>query len=161
PAVLRALDLALDRAGLVRDVLAGAGRPARGLYPRALAGFAAGSPLPAGPDVAAATRALSADGWAPGPGGGREKLGRRLAVGLVGICGRSGIDRELDLVRRQWLPLGAAVTTSCEPREVFFQRQAAGAFDLSLYSNEWAPDPAAWAPVGATGAAENWNRCQD
>ena len=161
PRVLQALDEALDREALVRDVLAGSGRPARGLYPRALAGYASGTPLPAGPDLEAARRLLDRAGWRPGPDGVRSRDGRRLAFGLLGICGRPGIDLELDRLRRQWLPLGAAVTTGCLPREALLQRDARGAFDMTVYSEQWAPDPGAWAAAGATGAPDNWNRCQD
>jgi peptide/nickel transport system substrate-binding protein len=162
PRVLQALDEALDRAGLVRDVLAGSGRPARGLYPRALAGFAPGTPaLRAGPDLERARRLLDAAGWRPGLDGVRTRDGRRLAFGLLGICGRPGIDLELDHLHRQWLPLGAAVTTGCLPREPFLQRSAQGAFDMAVYSNRWAPDPGAWAAAGMTGEPDNWNRCRD
>lgn len=146
--VLQALDLALDRNGLVREVTAGAGRPARGLYPRALTGFAPGSPLPAGSDVAAAGRLLTAAGWQPGPDGVRAKDGRPLAFRLVAICGRTGLDRELDLLRRQWLAAGAAVATGCEPRDELTSHLASGGFDMALASQQWAPDPAAWAAVG-------------
>jgi peptide/nickel transport system substrate-binding protein len=149
PRVLQALGLAVDRGSLVRDVLAGAGRPARGLYPRALTGFGAGSPLPPGPDVEAATRLLAAAGWQPGPDGVRANGGRRLAFRLVAICGRAGLDRELDVLRRQWLAAGAAVTTGCEPRDAFLQHLASGGFDMALASQQWAADPSAWAAVGS------------
>lgn len=158
PRVLQALAEALDRSTLVRDVLAGSGRAARGLYPRALA---SGSALPAGPSLDAARRLLDAARWRPGADGVRTRGGQRLAFSLVGICDRPNIDLELDRLRRQWLPLGAAVTTSCRPRDAFLQLNAAGAFDMTVYSNGWAPDPSAWAAVGTTGQPENWNRCHD
>ncbi|HSR22789.1 MAG TPA: ABC transporter substrate-binding protein, partial [Candidatus Eisenbacteria bacterium] len=162
PPVLQALDEALDRAALVRDVVAGGGRPARGLYPRALDGFASSTPqLPAGSDLEGARRLLDEAGWRPGPDAVRARGGRRLAFGLLGICGRPGIGLELDRLRRQWLPLGADVTTSCLPRESLLQRGARGAFDMAIYSNQWAPDPGAWAAVGTTGLPDNWNRCHD
>ena len=161
PRVLRALDEAVDRGGLVRDVLAGSGRPARGLFPRALVPYASGTALPAGPDLDAARRLLDGAGWRPGPDGVRSRDGRRLAFSLLGICGRPGGDVELDRLRRQWEAVGASVTNSCQPRDAFLQRAAAGAFDMTVYSDQWAPDPSAWAAVGATGAIANWNRCHD
>jgi peptide/nickel transport system substrate-binding protein len=161
PRVLQALDGALDRTALVRDLLAGAGRPARGLYPRALAAFAGGATLPAGPGLTSAVRLLDAAGWRPGPDGVRVRDGRRLAFSLTGICGRAGVDRELDLLRRQWLPLGAAVTTGCLPQDVLFERSRQGALDMTVYSNGWGADPGAWASTGVTGQPDNWNRCQD
>jgi peptide/nickel transport system substrate-binding protein len=147
PRVLQGLDLAIDRSALVRDVTAGSGRTARGLYPGALAG-PTGARLPMGPDVAAATRILASAGWVPGADGVRAKVGRPLAFQLVAICGRAGLDRELDLLRRQWLAAGAAVTTGCEQRDVFLRNLAADGFDMALSSVQWAPDPAAWAAVG-------------
>jgi peptide/nickel transport system substrate-binding protein len=161
PAVLEGLDLAVDREGLVRDLTGALGQPARGLYPQALTGFAAGPALPAGPSVDAARRLLDGDGWVSGPDGVRTKGGRRLAFTLLGICGRAGIDHELDRIRRQWLPLGADVTTGCQPWDAFWRLSSQGGFDMTVYSNQWAPDPSAWASVGAAGGSDNWDRCQD
>jgi peptide/nickel transport system substrate-binding protein len=161
PGVLEALDLALDRTALVRDTLPDAARPARGLYPRALGGLAGSAALPAGAQLETARRRLDAVGWAPGPDGVRVKNGRRLAFSLTGICGRPGLDRELDRIRRQWLPLGAAVTSGCQARDAFLALGATGAFDMLLYSNQWAPDPSAWAAAGVSGGAANLGRCQD
>jgi peptide/nickel transport system substrate-binding protein len=161
PSVLQALEMALDRGALVRGLLAGTGRPARGLFPRALADFASGVALPSGRDLEGAKRLLDAAGWAAGSDGVRAKGGRRLSFGLVGICSRDGLAQELDLIRRQWLDVGAAVTVGCDQHDAFLQRGASGAFDMTVYSNQWAPDPSAWAAVGLSGAAGNWNRCQD
>jgi peptide/nickel transport system substrate-binding protein len=159
PHVLEALDEGLDRAALVRDLTAGEGRPARGLYPRALAGFAIGSVLRPGPHLEAARRLLDAAGWAPGPDGIRTRDGRRLAFELRGICGRPGIDHELDSLRRQWLLLGAAVSTACQPRSAFLRLSAEGAFDMTVYSNEWSPDPGSWAAVALAGRPDGGIRC--
>jgi len=161
PAVLEALDRALDRAALVREVVAGAGLPARGLYPRGLAPFATGEALREAADVDGARRLLESAGWSVGPDRVRVKNGRRLEFSLIGICGRPGLEHELDRLRRQWLPLGAAPTTGCQGRDAFFQINAEGAFDMTLTSNQWAPDPGAWAAVGVSGRTGNWNRCHD
>ena len=160
-AVLEALDRALDRVALVRDVATGAGLPARGVYPRALAPFAMGAAVREGGDVEGARRLLESAGWTVGPDGVRVKSGRRLEFSLIGICGRPGLEHELDRLRRQWLPLGAAPTTGCQAREAFLQVSAQGAFDMTLASNQWAPDPSAWAAVAVSGRAGNRNRCQD
>ena len=161
PAVLEALDQALDRTALVHDVVAGAARPARGVFPRALTPVASGPVLPAAGDLDAARRLLDASGWTVAADGVRAKSGRRLEFSLVGICGRADLDHELDRLRRQWLPLGAAVTTGCQSREAFLQLSAQGAFDMTLTSNQWAPDPSAWANVAVTGRPGNWNTCHD
>jgi ABC-type transport system substrate-binding protein len=71
--------------------------------------------------------------------------------------------------------LGAQVKTDCRKRAVFFGSyrdggtNAAGAFDMTVYSNTWQPDPGSWAAVGASGQVpgdasplgQNWNRCKD
>ena len=161
PSVLEALDRGLDRSALVRDVAGGAGLPSRGVYPRALASFASQVPLPQSGDVEGARRLLDLDGWLPGSDGVRTKSGRRLDFSLIGICGRPDLEHELDRLRRQWLPLGVAVTTGCQTRDAFLQMNRAGAFDMTLTSNQWAPDPSAWAAIAVSGRPDNWNACQD
>jgi peptide/nickel transport system substrate-binding protein len=161
PRVLEALDRGIDRSALVRDVVAGQGAPARGLYPRKLASATAGSVVPAGRDLQGARRLLDEAGWKPGPDGVRSRGGRRLQFSLVAICGRTGLDTELDLLRRQWQELAAAVTTGCQPRDAFLDLSARGAFDMTLASNQWAADPGAWSAVGVSGRPGNWNRCQN
>src|SRR5262249_60524153 len=146
-------------AARVGDGVAGAGLPARGVYPRALVRFATGEALREAADVDGARRLLESAGWVVGPDGVRVKSGRRLEFSLIGICGRPGLEHELDRLRRQWLPLGAAPTTGCQGRDAFFQLSAQGAFDMTLTSNDWAPDPSAWAAVAVSGRTGNWNRC--
>jgi peptide/nickel transport system substrate-binding protein len=161
PSVLEALDRGLDRSALAAAVAARAGRPARGIYPRALASFASAVLLPQGGDVEGARRLLESAGWTPGPDGVRVRSGRRLEFSLTGICGRPDLDHELDQLRRQWLPLGVAVTTGCQTRDAFLQSGTQGAFDMTLTSNQWAPDPSAWAAVAISGRPANWNACRD
>ncbi len=161
PSVLEALDRGLDRSALAAAAAAGAGRPARGIYPRALASFAPAVLLPHGGDVEGARRLLESAGWTPGPDGVRVRSGRRLEFSLTGICGRPDLDHELDQLRRQWLPLGVAVTTGCQTRDAFLESGTQGAFDMTLTSNQWAPDPSAWAAVAISGRPANWNACRD
>jgi len=161
PSVLEALDRGLDRSALVRDVAAGVGLPARGVYPRALTSFASRVLLPQGGDVEGAKLLLDSDGWTPGEDGVRAKSERRLEFSLTGICGRPGLDHELDGLRRQWLPLGVVVTTGCQTRDAFLQMSGEGAFDMTLASKQWAPDPSGWAATAASGRPGNWNGCQD
>ncbi|SCL34894.1 peptide/nickel transport system substrate-binding protein [Micromonospora nigra] len=82
-AVRRALSAAVDRAAMVTGVLGGAGEPAFGPVPPT-SEYAdpsvAGSPSA---DPAAATAALDAAGWRPGPDGIRVKDGRQAAFALM------------------------------------------------------------------------------
>ncbi|MGK5674656.1 ABC transporter substrate-binding protein [Micromonospora sp. URMC 106] len=83
PAVRRALNAAVDRAAMVTGLLGGAGEPAFGPVPPS-SEFAepsiAGKPTA---DQAAATAALDAAGWKPGPDGIRAKDGRPAAFALM------------------------------------------------------------------------------
>ncbi|SCL27960.1 peptide/nickel transport system substrate-binding protein [Micromonospora inyonensis] len=83
PAVRKALHAAVDRSAMVAGVLGGAGEPAFGPIPPT-SEFAepsiAGKPAA---DPAAATAALDAAGWKPGPDGVRVKDGRQAAFSLM------------------------------------------------------------------------------
>jgi peptide/nickel transport system substrate-binding protein len=83
PAVRRALNAAMDRAAMVTGLLGGAGEPAFGPVPPS-SEFAEPSIVgkPAA-DPAAATAALDAAGWKPGPDGIRTKDGRPAAFALM------------------------------------------------------------------------------
>ncbi|MGW4501852.1 ABC transporter substrate-binding protein [Micromonospora sp. NPDC004336] len=83
PAVRRALNAAVDRAAMVDGLLGGAGEPAFGPVPPT-SEFAEPSIVgrPAA-DPAAATAALDAAGWRPGPDGIRVKDGRPAAFALM------------------------------------------------------------------------------
>lgn len=159
--VLDALDRVLDRSAIATGALAGAGGPARGLFPRALRGVASGSRLPAGRDLEAARRLLDAAGWRAGADGIRVRDGRRLEFGLLASCGSEISGRVLPLLTSQWLEAGAAVAAVCLPRKSFLQAGASGAFDMTLASNGWGADPSSWAVYGTSGGAQNWNHCQD
>ncbi|MEH0970316.1 ABC transporter substrate-binding protein [Micromonospora sp. CPCC 205546] len=82
-AVRRALNAAVDRAAMVTGLLGGAGEPAFGPVPPT-SEFAEPSIVgkPAA-DPAAATAALDAAGWKPGPDGIRAKDGRQAAFSLM------------------------------------------------------------------------------
>ena len=173
--VLAALDLAADRPAIVKDGLGGAARATRALYPSAMRDWAQGAPAGAGRDLAGARKLLDGDGWKPGSDGVRVKDGRRLAFTLLGVCSTPVVATELDHLKQEWAELGAAVKTDCRKRSQFFAAlrdggtNATGAFDMTVYSNTWAPDPGSWAPVGLSTAiptadapgGENWNRCRD
>lgn len=83
PAVRKALNAAVDRSAMVAGVLGGAGEPAFGPIPPT-SEFAEPSIVgePAA-DPAAATAALDAAGWKPGPDGVRVKDGRPAAFSLM------------------------------------------------------------------------------
>lgn len=173
PAVLEALGLAIDRQALVSGPLGGQARVSRGLYPAPLSAWGdPGTKLTA--DAGAARERLAADGWQPGADGVRVKNGRRLQFSLLAVCPTAVNAALLDALKQQWAAIGAGVQTECRGRGLFFAgfadggTNATGAFDMTLYSNAWPPDPAGWAPAGdsagipsaAAPAGPNWNRCR-
>lgn len=172
--VLEALRLALDRHAMNSVAFGGRATIARGLYPAAMSDYQPVTPLPE-TDLAAARRVLEADGWQSGAGGVRLKAGRRLEFTLLAPCGSAPRLIEQQELVREWSAAGFAVATGCRPRQRFFASfregglNATGAFDMSLYSNNWEPDPSSWAPFGVSGSipsannpgGQNWNRCSD
>ncbi|HEY4864098.1 MAG TPA: ABC transporter substrate-binding protein [Candidatus Dormibacteraeota bacterium] len=149
PRVLDALNLAVDRSEIVRQALAGAGRPARGVFPRALRGYADGTWIPAGRDLPHSQRLFEEAGWSQDVTGLRSKDGRRLDFGLLTVCGSALDDRVMQTLRAQWQEAGAGVSASCLPRDAFLRATAAGAFDMALASNGWGTDPNDWAAPAA------------
>jgi peptide/nickel transport system substrate-binding protein len=173
--LLEAIDRATDREALDRDAFGGLARASRSLFPAAMRAWA--DPTAGGParDLDGARRLLDEDGWKAGADGVRVKAGRRLDFQLLAACSTLTAARELAILRQQWLEAGISARTECRQRPLFFAgfpdhgTNASGAFDMTVYSNAWTPDPAAWAAFGAsaqipspeTPAGGNWNRCRD
>ncbi|GAU69074.1 putative ABC transporter substrate-binding protein [Streptomyces sp. NBRC 110611] len=84
-AVRRALDVAVDRAAMVKGILEGAGKPAYGPVPTDSPWFAKGTERPH--DLTKAQRILDDAGWKPGRDGIREKDGRRASFTLWYLSG--------------------------------------------------------------------------
>jgi peptide/nickel transport system substrate-binding protein len=114
-AIRRALNLAVDRDGMIRALLAGRGRPAFGPVPQVLGEFADPAAV-FRHDPAEAGRILDAAGWRPGPGGVRVRDGRparftlmypaddsvrkALAGGFASDAAKAGV--KVDLVGLGW-----------------------------------------------------------
>jgi peptide/nickel transport system substrate-binding protein len=114
-AIRRALNLAADREGMIRALLAGRGKPAYGPVPPVPGSFA--EPTAAfRHDPAQAARILDAAGWRAGEGGVRSKDGRQarftlmypsadsvrkaLASGFASDAGKVGV--RVDLIGLGW-----------------------------------------------------------
>jgi peptide/nickel transport system substrate-binding protein len=159
--VLDALDRAVDRSELVRQALAGSGAPARGVFPRALSGFARGSWIPALRDLAGARRLLEEAGWSQGGDGVFVKGAQRLQFGLMTVCGSLLDDRVMQLLQSQWQELGALASTGCRSRDAFLSATSSSAFDMAVSSNGWGPDPNDWAAMVTEAAGQESDLCQD
>jgi peptide/nickel transport system substrate-binding protein len=173
--LLEALDLATDREALARDAFGGLARASRNLFPTAMRAWADPTGPSAARDLEGARRLLDEDGWTAGGDGVRVKAGRRLEFQLLAACSTLAATREIAILRRQWLEAGISARTDCRQRPLFFAgfpdhgTNAAGAFDMTVYSNAWTADPGAWAAFGASTqipsadspGGGNWNRCRD
>jgi peptide/nickel transport system substrate-binding protein len=178
PGVLQALSLAIDRRALAGQALGvdlGA-TVSRGLFPSVLRAYVDPSLPEPRPDLGAASKLLDDAGWrGSGSDPVRAKAGRRLEFQLLGVCGSASSQRELEYLKAAWAYVGAAVRTGCGSRAQLFGSYqsggigATGAFDMTLYSNSWLPDPEAWAssadpaqvPSPSLPGGQNWNRCRD
>jgi peptide/nickel transport system substrate-binding protein len=159
--VLDALDRAVDRSELVRQALAGAGQAARGLYPRALRGYAEGVRIAPNRDLKSAQQLLREAGWSRGSDGVQVKGGRRLEFGLVTICGSGLNDRVMQVLRSEWQDLGAVVGTGCLSRDDYLRATDRGGFDMALASDGWGPDPNDWAALAPDQETQAGWRCED
>ena len=155
PRILAALAGVIDRKALADAAFDGAATVSPGLFPPLLGvdPQSAG----AGLSLADARVILAAS---------------RPAFSLLTVCDSEPRQVEQGELIRQWNAAGASVSASCAARARFFAGDgpnATGGFDMSLYSNTWEPDAAAWGPFAvssavpsaANPAGRNWSRCQD
>ena len=168
--VLRALEQAIDRQALNTAAFNGTATISTGLFPAVMKAYAPPQPHPPSRSLDEARRALDGDGWRAGVDGVRSKNGRRLEFSLLAPCDSAPRVAEQAELVRQWAELGARAKPACGARASFFGSiNPAGAFDMSLYSNTWSPDPSAWAPFAVSiqvpsalnPSGRNWNRCND
>jgi len=155
PRILAALAAVIDSRALAGVAFAGAVTAGPGLFPPLLDPDS--QPASAGLSLTEARSILAAS---------------KPAFALLTVCDSPPRQVEQVELIRQWNAAGAMVSAACAPRASFFARDgpnATGAFDMSLYSNTWEPDPAAWAPFAVSSNAPNaanpgglnWSRCQD
>ncbi|SDM27012.1 peptide/nickel transport system substrate-binding protein [Nonomuraea maritima] len=111
PAIRKALTQALNLTELGRIASGGTGRPATGLVlePRPCSGDTVTGHLPAH-DVAAATAALDAAGWKPGPDGIRAKDGKQLTLRFMYATTRgAGVQAAAEYMAGAWHKIGVDV----------------------------------------------------
>jgi peptide/nickel transport system substrate-binding protein len=135
----RALSLAVDRVGIVRNVLDSLGFV--GIGPVVRAQSAADPSVPFQPfDTTAAKALLDSLGWRDGNGDGlRERDGTPLAFTLL-TPASSAVRRPMAvLLQEQWRRIGAKVTIDIVEPNLFFERLTKGQFDAVV--NAWHADP--------------------
>jgi peptide/nickel transport system substrate-binding protein len=175
PAVLRALDLALDRPALRRGPLQNRS-PLTGSPVSPLLGWAfapdVGTPAY---DLEAAKRLLDADGWLPGPDGIRVKNGRRLAFALTSTQDQVLRANEEEILAAGWRKLGAEVSSQNYSSQQLFAGfgdngvLARGLYQAAIWAWITPPDPdsefdtlhSSRMPGSAGASGQNYSRCHD
>jgi peptide/nickel transport system substrate-binding protein len=173
--VRQAIALAIDKDAMNRQLVQGIGKSMNSFLVSTLSPYYDTS-LPAFKrDVATANSMLESDGWVKGSDGVRVKNGTRCAWTLSTTTGNPQRAAEEELLISNWKEIGCVVTTKNFAAGIFFQAwhgggiQATGQFDMTLYANNWAPDPDSWGttvlpgqiPSQANPSGVNWNRAND
>lgn len=174
--VLRqAIALAVDKDTINTQLVQGIGKTMNGPFPSALQPYFDSSAPKFKRDVDKANSMLDSDGWVKGPDGTRSKNGQKLAWVISTTSGNPQRAAEEELLIKNWKEIGATVTTKNFPAGKFFTGfknggiNATGQFDMSLYANNWDPDPDSWAhfalsnqiPSAGSPTGQNWNRIND
>jgi peptide/nickel transport system substrate-binding protein len=153
PAVREAVDLALDRQGIIDTVLEGQGTPV-GSY--LYAGWAATEIAPTERDVARAAAVLDAAGWVAGPDGVRVKDGTRAALSFMTVAGDASRELYQQIIQQNLAEIGIEVTIRNRPAEEIFAGYADGGalargdFDFMMSRDGYYIDPKAWTEVFTT-----------
>jgi peptide/nickel transport system substrate-binding protein len=171
----QAIALAVDKVTMNQQLVQGIGKPMNGPFPSSLAPFYDTSIPAFHRDVSKANSMLDQDGWTKGSDGIRQKNGVKCAWVISTTSGNPQRAAEEELLINNWKDIGCTVTTKNFPAGDFFNDfkgggiNATGQFDMSLYANNWAPDPDSWAvtalpgqiPSASSPSGQNWNRMND
>src|SRR5215831_1297671 len=169
-----ALDLGMDRPGIVRRLGGGLPPTATPVAPLIAWAYDASVAAPAY-DLDRARRMLDQDGWLSGPDGVRVKNGRKLAFTLTAASGQQLRAIEQDMLVAGWQKLGADVTIDVQPVARLFASfeqggvLARGAYEAALWSWIMPPDPdseygilhSSATPTSGRPSSENYSRCHD
>ena len=151
--VRRALSMAVDRAGMLRNVFGDLGRISHGPFPMGQTTSDSTLRLPSYDTVAAAAL-LDSSGWRRGPDGMRSKNGRPLRFSI--LVPNTSVTRMqyAPLLQEQFHRIGAAASIDQVDNKTYLDRVVtngdhAGNFDTIL--NTFQPDPS------VSGAKQNWS----
>jgi peptide/nickel transport system substrate-binding protein len=171
----QAIALAVDKDSMNQQLVGGLGKTQNSFLVSTLAPYYDTSTPAFHRDVTKANQMLDQDGWVKGSDGIRVKNGVKCAWVISTTTGNPQRAAEEELVISNWKDIGCAVTTKNFPAGIFFQSfrgggiQSTGQFDMSLYANNWAPDPDSWGttvlpgqiPSSQNPSGTNWNRAND
>jgi peptide/nickel transport system substrate-binding protein len=159
PAVRRAISMAVDRHGMLRNVFDTLGKISYGPFPRSLG--VADTTLELPPyDVARAKALLDSAGWRVGPDSIRQKQGRRLAIRLIVPTSSRARMTYSQLLERQLRNVGAEVKISAVDYPTFEALEKARDFDAVMLGLSTDPSPSGarqmWHSAGATKTGVNY-----
>jgi len=174
PAVLQALDLALDRPALEGGPLHNrsplAGSPVSPLLDWAYASDVGATRY----DLEAARRTLDADGWTAGADGIRTKNGRQLAFALTSTQDQLLRTNEEEILAAGWRKLGVAVSVQNYSSQALFADfahdgvLARGLYQAAIWAWITPPDPdsefdtlhSSRMPAAGSTSGQNYSRCR-
>ena len=171
----QAVGLAIDKNAMNATLVGGVGKPLNGPFMSALAPYTDTSIPPFQRDVTKANALLDADGWVKAADGTRSKNGKKLAWVISTTSGNSQRAAEEEQMIKNWVDIGATVTTKNWPAGQFFASfqsggiLATGNYDMGMYTNTWGADPDSWCstvesnqiPTTASPSGQNWGRATD
>jgi peptide/nickel transport system substrate-binding protein len=145
--VRRALSMAVDREGMLRNVFGSVGRLSHGPFAMSLSFADSNTGVPPF-DTSAAKAMLDSSGWRVGADGMRSKNGTPLRFSLT-IPGTSAPRRRYAvLMQEQLRKIGAQLDIDQLDIKAYLDRRQTGDFDA--IADAFKPDP------GPTGAKQNW-----
>ncbi|HEY0996242.1 MAG TPA: ABC transporter substrate-binding protein [Gemmatimonadaceae bacterium] len=140
PMVRRALSMAVDRAGMLRNVYDSLGKPGRGPFPAALGSADTTIALPPF-DTSAARALLDSAGWRAGTDGVRRKGATPLRFTILVPASSTPRMRYAVLLQEQFKHVGAQVELEQVDFPTFLSRQGAHDFDAILAAIGTDPNP--------------------
>jgi peptide/nickel transport system substrate-binding protein len=157
--VRRALSMAVDRRGMLRNVFDTLGRISYGPFPRSL-GVADTTIALLPYDVARANALLDSAGWRTTPSGTRQKDGRRLEFGLLVPQSSKARMAYAVLIQQQLRGVGAKVNLEPADYPTVMARLGARAFDATILGLATDPSPSGakqtWHSAGAVKGGSNY-----
>jgi len=162
--VRRALSMAVDRVGMLRNVFGDLGKIGHGAFPMGLGTSDSTIRLPAY-DTVAAGAMLDSSGWRRGKDGMRSKNGRPLRFSM--FVPNTSIPRMkyAPLLQEQFHRIGATATIDQVDYKTYLEHvipQGDRAPDFDTMLNTWQPDPSVggakqnWATEAIGPAGQNW-----
>jgi len=137
-AVRRALSMAVDRRGMLRNVFGAVGAPSYGPFPRSLA--VADTTLPQLPyDTTKARALLDSAGWALGADGVRSKNGRRLEFAIATPASSAFRKQYAVLLQEAFKRVGAAARVDAMDFAAFNSSMLQRSFETAVFT--FGPDP--------------------